>query len=58
MSCNGQLELGKVQADKQGLLDDTDYIEGTTLSHRATGAECCSSISQRHRQLVSSVCQL
>lgn len=28
MSCNGQLDLGLVQADKEGLLDDEDYIRG------------------------------
>ena len=28
MSCNGQLDLGLVQPDKEGLLDDPEYIAG------------------------------
>lgn len=34
MACNGQLDLGKIQADKAGLLDDTTYIAGLPASQR------------------------
>ena len=37
MSCNGQLDLGSVAADVQGLLDDPTYIAGTPLQPRNTG---------------------
>lgn len=32
MSCNGQLNLGMVQPDKEGLLDDPEYIAGMASS--------------------------
>lgn len=34
MSCNGQLSLGKVVADRDGLLDNEDYIAGLPPSDR------------------------
>jgi hypothetical protein len=34
MSCNGQLDLGKVLADRDGLLDDEVYISGLAPSDR------------------------
>lgn len=37
MACNGQLDLGKIQADKEGLLDDETYIIGLPPSERPQG---------------------
>lgn len=34
MACNGQLDLGKVMVDKEGLLDDKSYIAGLPLADR------------------------
>jgi hypothetical protein len=34
MACNGQLDLGKVHADREGLLDDETYIAGLSPSDR------------------------
>lgn len=34
MACNGQLDLGMIQADKAGLLDDETYIAGLPPSER------------------------
>lgn len=34
MACNGQLDLGKVHADREGLLDDETYIAGLPPSER------------------------
>lgn len=34
MACNGQLDLGKVHADKAGLLDDEKYISGLPSSEK------------------------
>lgn len=34
MACNGQLDLGKIQADKAGLLDDETYIAGLSPSEQ------------------------
>ena len=36
MSCNGQLDLGQVVPDRQGLLDDPEYIAGAGLSDMPT----------------------
>lgn len=33
MSCNRQLDLGLVAVERQGLLDDPDYIEGARRGH-------------------------
>lgn len=37
MACNGQLDLGKIHADKEGLLDDESYIAGLPPSERPQG---------------------
>ncbi len=38
MSCNGQLDLGEVAADIEGVLDDPQYVQGQdTGDHRVTG---------------------
>ena len=37
MACNGQLDLGSVYADKDGLYDDADYIAGLPKSAQRTG---------------------
>ena len=34
MACNGQLDLGKVHADRENLLDDETYITGLSPSER------------------------
>ena len=34
MACNGQIDLGKIYADKSGLLDDVEYITGLPPSER------------------------
>ena len=37
MSCNGQLDLGQVVPDMQGLLDDPSYIQGTDWQQTTLG---------------------
>lgn len=37
MSCNGQLDLGQVVPDMQGLLDDPSYIQGTDRQETTLG---------------------
>ena len=37
MSCNGQLDLGQVVPDMQGLLDDPSYIQGTDRQESTLG---------------------
>ncbi len=34
MACNGQIDLGKIQVDRDGLLDDAKYIAGLPPSNR------------------------
>ena len=37
MSCNGQLDLGQVVPDMQGLLEDPSYIQGTDWQETTLG---------------------
>jgi len=45
MSCNGQLDLGAVAADRAGVLDDVAYIDGQRGRHGADNATTSANVA-------------